>query len=434
MKPLYYVFSSFVLLLTQSVFATQFHTEKWLTSNGARVIFYQAKEVPMLDVSLAFNAGSAQDQQDFGLSNLTAQLLNQGNAGLDATAIAEKLADSGAQFGAENSKDMVVFNLRTLTTPEALQKALGTFSTIINHPDFPKDALEMEKKQLLMAIEQTKESPDEIANQVFFKKLYQNHPYAHAINGNPTTLASLNRDKVVRFYKQFYVANNAILVMVGDIDSKKAHALAEQLTKEMPKGNAAISVPKAEPLSNQEKIAIDFPSSQTIIRLGQLGISHEDPNYFPLLVGNYILGGGSLVSRLSQEVREKRALTYGVSSEFAPMFGQGPFLISLSTKNKEADNALAVTQDTLQRFINEGPGDEELAAAKQFITGSYPLSLASNRSIATLLLRAAFYHLPDNYLDTYVQQINAVTKEQIQHAFQQQLHASRFVLIKVGQA
>jgi zinc protease len=171
-----------------------------------------------------------------------------------------------------------------------------------------------------------------------------------------------------------------------------------------------------------------------MVRLGQVGIDHSNPNYFPLMVGNYILGGGSMVSRLSQEVREKRGLTYGIDSQFAPMPGEGPFIISLSTKNKETANALKITEDTLHTFINEGPNKQELEAAKQYLTGSFPLSLASNRSIATLLLRMAFYHLPDNYLDTYVARINAVTQDEIKKAFKQQINPEKLLLITVGQS
>lgn len=434
MKFVYCLLSSLLILFSNFVNANIFKTEKWSTPNGVRVVFYPAKEVPMLDLSLAFAAGSSFDGSQFGLSSLTTRLLNQGSAGQDATAIAEALADTGAQFHAENSRDMVVFNLRTLSQKEALNKSLATFTQIINHPDFPDDAFEREKKQLLMSIEQAKESPDDVANKVFFKKLYQDHPYAHSVNGTSKTINGLSKDQVIQFYKNYYVANNALLVIVGAIDSQTAHLLADKLTQDLPKGNPAITISKALQINKEEKISINFPSSQTIIRMGQLGIDHSNPDYFPLLVGNYILGGGSLVSRLAYEVREKRGLTYGVNSEFAPMLGQGPFLISLSTKNQEANKALQITQDTLKKFIHEGPSEQELTAAKLYITGSFPLSLASNQSIAGLLLRAAFYHLPDDYLDTYVAKINAVTSKQIQQAFQKQVNTQALLLVKVGQS
>lgn len=426
--------TALIVLFSQNVLSNTFKTEKWLTKNGVPVVFYQAMEVPMLDISMAFAAGSAYDGTKHGLSALTAHLMNQGNAGKDATAIAEGLANTGAQFDADTSRDMTVFSLRTLTKKDALEQSTNLFNQIINHPDFPDEAFESEKQQQLMSIEQVDESPDDVASINFFQTLYQDHPYAHPVNGTIPTLSTVSKKQVIDFYKQYYISNNAVLVMVGALDSNQAHQLAEQLTRELPKGKAADSIPKAVQLSNAEKINIPFPSSQTIVRLGQIGIDHHNPNYFPLIVGNYILGGGALVSRLAVEVREKRGLTYGVDSQFVPMPGEGPFIISLSTKNDQATNALDITHNTLNRFISNGPSKEELDSAKKYLTGSFPLSLSSNRSIASLLLRMAFYHLPDNYLDTYVDRVNAVTNEEIKQAFKTQVNPDKLLLVTVGQS
>lgn len=423
-----------ILGLPQVGVANTFETEKWLTSNGVRVVFYPAIEVPMLDVSLAFAAGSAYDGSQHGLSALTSHMMNQGSAGQDATAIAEALADTGAQSSIETTRDMVVFNLRTLVSPEALAQSTLTFTQIINHPDFPDEAFIREKKQQLMAIEQVQESPEEIADLNFFKALYRQHPYAHSVNGTKETVSALTKNQLIEFYHRYYIANSAVLIMVGAINSQEAHALAEKLTKELPKGTLPAPITRAPQLTQAEQINIPFPSSQTMIRLGQIGIDHHTPNYFPLILGNYILGGGSLVSRLAVEVREKKGLTYGIDSQFAAMPGEGPFLISLSTRNDQTQQAIDMVRNILNTYINQGPSDQELLAAKQYLTGSFPLSLASNRSIATLLLRMTFYNLPENYLDTYISRIQAVTKDQIKEAFKEQVHPDKLLLVTVGQS
>jgi zinc protease len=237
----------------------------------------------------------------------------------------------------------------------------------------------------------------------------------------------------MQFYKRYYVGKNATLVMVGAIDSKQAHQLAQQLTADLVKGEHAKAIPQAGKLDRAATINIPFPSSQTIVRMGQIGIDHHHPDYFPLMVGNYILGGGSLVSRLSIEVREKRGLTYGVDSQFMPMPGEGPFIIGLSTRNNQAGNALNVMVNTLNLFINDGPDEQEIKAAKSYLTGSFPLSLSGNRTIASLLLRMAFYHLPDDYLDTYAARINAVTADEIKQAFRQQINPDKMLLVTVGE-
>ncbi len=418
--------------LSDGFAAKPYAPTQWQTKNGARVVFFQAMEVPMLDISIAFSAGSAYDDAHFGLSALTTRLINQGNAGHDANDIADKLAETGAQFDAQSTRDMVALSLKTLTTQSALKEATDTFAMIINHPDFPLQSFNREKNQQLMGIAQDLESPDKVADQTFFKALYQKHPYAHPIYGTREHVNAITIEQVRTFYHQFFVSHNAVLVMVGAIDESTARQLAENLTKDLAQGKGAAEIPRATPLTEEVNLEIEFPSSQTMLRLGQLGINHHDKNYFPLLVGNYTLGGGALVSRLANEVREKRGLTYGVYSQFSPMPGLGPFLISLSTQTKQANTALDITRETLSAFVKQGPNKKELFAAKHYLTGSFPLSLASNRNIADMLLKIAFYHLPEDFLDTYTANINAVTAEQIKDAFQQTLHPDALLQVAVG--
>ena len=434
MKNRFTLITLLMLALPQASVAKSFETAQWQTKNGTKVIFYQAMEVPMLDISIAFRAGSAYDQENFGLSALTARLLNQGSNGVSAKIIAEKLADTGAQYEEENNQDMIVFNLKTLTTPDALKKANETYASIISHPDFPESSFQREKNQQLMAITQAQESPDEIANQTFFQLLYKKHPYAHPINGTKESVSALTILQVRDFYHQYFVSSNAVIVLVGAIDQPLAHQLAEAIIKDLPIGQKALETPKATALTEEMNIEVRFPSSQTILRLGQLGITHHDENYFPLMVGNYILGGGALVSRLANELREKRGLTYGVYSQFSPMPGIGPFLISLSTRHSQTKEAIDITRKTLRSFVQTGPNEHELLAAKQYLTGSFPLSLASNRSIANMLLKVAFYHLPENYLETYVERINAVRINDIKMAFQQQIIPTKMLEITIGKA
>ena len=420
------------LFIANTTTAASFETEQWQTKNGVRVVFYPAMEVPMLDINLAFAAGSAYDGEHFGLSTLTTQLLNQGNKGFNASEIAEKLEKTGAQFSSETSRDMVVLSLRTLTRLDALNEATDAFSLIINQPDFPEEPFNRQKNQQLISIKQILESPEDVANQTFFQVLYGKHPYAHPTIGDAIHVAALTRDQVRDFYHHYFVANNAVLVLVGAIDTKTAHQLADKLVANLPMGKEPPPLPEASPLTKSESIDIPFPSSQTMVRIGQLGITHHTPRYFALLVGNNILGGGSLVSTLAVELREKRGLTYGVYSQFSPMPGIGPFIISFSTRNDQATAASQLTKDILQSFIKNGPTAAQLQATKQYLTGGFPLSLASNRNIAEILLKIVFYHLPPNYLNTYVQHINEVTVDDVKNAFQAQISPNALLEVSVG--
>lgn len=425
-----YAAASF-LFFTATWATAPFETYTWETKKGVHVIFYPAMEVPMLDLSIAFAAGSAYDQDAFGLSTLTTRLLNQGSNGLNANIIAERLAQTGAQYGGGSAQDMAVLSLKTLVRPDALQQAIETFSSILTHPDFPQEAFEHEKNQQLMAISETEESPEAIANQTFFQVLYKTHPYGHPIIGDRNHLDRITNKQVRDFYNQYFVSQNAILVMVGAIDKATAHRLSERVTEDLPKGVAAKPIPIAEPLTEAMDIEVHFPSKQTLLRLGQLGVVHQDKDYFPLMVGNYILGGG-MDSRLSLELREKRGLTYGVSSQFVPLTGKGPFLISFSTKNSQAKMAIDSTRKQLLSFITLGPNAHELTAAKQYLMGSFPISLSSNRNIADVLLKMSFYHLPEDYLKTYLSKINAVSIQDIKNAFQHLINPNKLLQVSVG--
>ena len=409
-----------------------FKTIEWTTKNGVHVIFHPAMEVPMLDVSIAFAAGSAYDKSHWGLSALTTRLLNEGSSGLDANTVAERLANTGAQYAGSNNQDMVVLSLKTLTEPQALTAAVDVFSSIVAHPNFAESVVLREKNQQLMAIDRALESPETVAYQTFLQVLYQKHPYAHPVMGTRETVAELTIGDVRHFYHQFFVGHNATMVLVGAIDEPSARRLVTRMTADLPAGRLAPVVPAATPTTGPMDIVVPFASAQTVVCLGQLGITHHDEDYFPLMVGNYILGGGSLVSQLAQELRESRGLTYGVSSQFSPMPGVGPFLINLSTKNNQAKTAIEVTRAVVSSFVKKGPSDNELLAAKRYLTGAYPLSLASNRSIADIMLKMAFYHLPDDYLVTYLSNVNAVQKKDIIRAFQQKILPNRWLQITVG--
>lgn len=429
-KCFFIIFLSYFVL--GNTYSFTLKTERWQTSNGVSVVFHQAEEVPMVITKIAFKAGSAYDGPYFGLSALTTELLNQGSANLSAAEVGEKLANIGAQYESATDRDKIVFSLKTLSKEPALSEAVSLFSLILSKPVFSQQAFNQEKNRQLLAIKQMQESPSDVANHLFFAKLYQDHPYAHPVYGTAEKVKNIYRSQVLNYYKQYFVSDNAVLIIVGAIDSQQAHQLAETITKNLNRGKAAENITPATGLVNANRADLPFPSSQTMLRIGQLGIDYHNPDYFPLLVGNYILGGGTLVSELAFEVREKRGLSYGVYSQFLPLSGIGPFVISLSTRNEQADKALQVSLDVLKNFIDKGPSEKELTAAKQYLIGNYPLSFASNQNIAEILLRILFYRLPEDYLETYTAHVDIVKSTDIQKAFKDVIKPERMLIVSVG--
>lgn len=406
--------------------------QHWQTSKGSKVFYYHAPQVPIVDLFVTFYAGSARDGEKAGLAAMTNELLAQGAAGLNADQIALAFENVGADFDSDVDRDTAGMRLRSLSDEKYLKPALETFKLVLSQPAFPdKDFKRLQASQLA-TIKFSEQSPQTVAKNQFFKSLYQNSSYGSPIIGQHNTVAKLTTEECKRFYQQYYVTNNAVIVMVGDLSLQQAKDMAEQLTADMKPGKKAPSLTPADMQEASQTVNIDFPSSQTVIWLGQIGLSRDTPDYFPITVGNYTLGGGTLVSRLSKNVREDRGLSYAIWSQFYLLASPGPFVISLGTKNSQTEEALTITQQTLQRFIKEGPTEQELNDAKKNLIGSFPLALNSNRKIANVLNAIGVYDLPLDYLDTYRDNVSKVTQQQVKKAFQQHIHPNKLLTVTVG--
>ncbi len=406
--------------------------EHWTTKNGARVYFVHAPELPMVDMRIVFDAGAARDEDDPGLSILTNGLLAEGAGGLTANEIAERFESIGARFGNSAHRDMATLSLRTLSEKKIFDQAVATLTTILTTPDFPKAAFERERSRLLTTLKRHKQSPGTQADEAFFGAVYEGHPYRLMSTGTEDGINGLTINKLKSFYKKYYVARNAVLAIVGDLDRSAAEQLAETILGLLPEGQPAADLPKVVALTEGKTIRIDHPSTQTHILVGQPGMKRGDPDYFALYVGNHMLGGSGLVARLSNEIREKRGLAYSSYSYFMPMRESGPYTIGLQTKNESAEEALAVLQETIGQFVKEGPTAEELDASKKNITGGFPLRISSNKKIINYIGMIGFYGLPLDYLDTFNSKVQAVTIEDIKNAFQKRIHMDKMVTVMVG--
>jgi len=427
---------------------------QWRTGNGARVLFVYSPQVDLLDVRLIFAAGSSRDKQDkAGLALLTNALLGEGAEDKDATAIAQAFDRLGAEFSTSAYRDMAIVSLRSISPyPEyfspggalgadfrntRLKHSIALLTEVLGQPSFPEDALIRIKNQLLAGFEQDKQNPGKQAGTLLFERLYGAHPYGHPREGTAQTIARIGTDDVRDFYQRAYNASNAVIVMVGYLPSSPemsvleiAKAMSEQIASALPKGEALAELPApTEPAAGRSHI--EYPSQQTHLLLASLGIKRSDPDYAALYLGNQILGGG-FGSRLTEEVREKRGLTYGIYSGFTPMAAKGPFIISAQTKAQQSEGTLKLIQQILADFIASGPTEAELAAAKRELSGSYPLTLMSNADIAGQLGAIGFYNLPLNQLELFMQQIQQVTADDIKAAFARHLNAEKLVIVSAG--
>lgn len=428
LRPLFLVAA---VLFTGAVHALP-EIQSWTTDNGTRVLFVEATELPMVDIRVVFDAGSARDADQPGVASLTNDLLDQGAAGLDAGAIARGFEQQGSNLGGGIGRDMAWLTLRSLSDKKLLTPSFDLFTRVLAQPDFPAADFKREQQRTLTGLEYKKQKPGSIASEAFYLNVYGEHPYASEPDGTEDSVAALTVADLKAFYKRYYVARNALIVMVGDVSAKQARAMSEALSDAIPKGKKADSLRAVAPLKNGETLFIEFPSSQSHVLMGAPGMRRGDPDYFPLYVGNHVLGGSGLVSRISQEIREKRGLSYSAYSYLAPLKELGPYTLGFQTRNNQRDEALKVLRDTLQAFIDDGPTAAELKSSVSNIVGGFPLRVASNGKIIEYLAVIGFYDLPLDYLATFNDKIKSVTAEQIRDAYKRRVNVEDMVTITVG--
>ena len=409
--------------------------QHWSLDNGAQIYFVETHQIPMVQFAVGFDAGSARDPKSLkGLARFVSDMIEEGAEGMDSDMIAQRLESVGAQYSNGNGRDMSVFELRSLSDEQTLESAVQVFADILQKPSFPADAVERIRDRMLVGLRQQLQSPGSVVSRAFYTNLFKNHPYSNPPSGEAEEVARIDRNDLINFHRRYFVGANAVLAIVGDLSEEQARFWANKIVGGLPTGDTPEKLDDVPQSDQDDVLTIPFPSSQTHMMIGQIGIRRDDPDYFPLYVGNYILGGSGLISRLSGEIRQERGLAYSVYSYFIPMQQNGPFIINLQTRNDNGALAEELVSQTVTEFVQRGPTQEELDVAKKNITGSFPLRINSNKKIANNLLSIAFYDLPLDYLETYSEKVNSVTLEQVKEAFKSRVFPDRLLRVFVGGA
>ena len=406
--------------------------QHWNTANGARVYFVPIRELPMVDIKLVFDGGSARDQGLPGLARFTNSMLQEGAGPYDADAIAEHLAVLGAELSTDSARDMASVGLRVLSDPAVRDRAGELLGLIVGKPSFPPDALQRVRGQRLVELQEEQQSPADVATRAFYANAFSDHPYSLPPSGTEASLAAIKVPDLQRFHQRYYVSRNVVVVIVGDLERAQAELLAAKVVAKLSEGEPARQPPTAPPVETPIHRSIAFPSAQTHILVGRPAISRLDDDYYALYVGDHILGGGDLVSVLFEEVRERRGLAYSVGSYITPMRVEGPYIMSLQTRSDKAREAVDLMRTLLIRFVKDGPTAAQLGAAKKNITGGFPLRIDSNRNILSYVAMIGFYGLPLDYLDTFNERIDAVTIDDVRSAFARHIDPQRLITIMVG--
>ncbi|WP_066255294.1 M16 family metallopeptidase [Hydrogenophaga flava] len=413
--------------------------QHWTHASGARVYLVASPSIPMLDVQIDFDGGSRRDPADrSGLATATASMVSAGVAAqgehpaLDENALSEAWVDLGAQLGVSAGLERFGVSLRTLTEPELLERALALAARQLAAPAWPEAVWQRDRQRWLGALKEAETRPGTLASRAFAQAVYGDHPYGREVTA--ATLDAMSVDDMRRFYRRHAAACRAQIVMVGAIDRATAGRIADRLVAALaPNGCEPLpAVAEVAPLASAVERRIPFDAAQAQVLIGQPGHRRNDPDFFPLFIGNYILGGGGFVSRLTTDVREKRGLSYSAYSYFAPGLHAGAFQLGLSTRPDQADQAIQVAREVVRRFVADGPTEAELQAAKDYLVTGFALRFDSNRKLLDNVANIAWNGLPLDYLESWTRRVDAVTTADIRRAFARVLQPERMVTVVVG--
>ena len=431
-----------VVFYTQSAWAL-LPIQHWSEPSGAQVWLVESPAIPMVDVQIDFDAGSRRDPAPLaGLASAVAGMATKGvravgdAPALDENALGEAWADLGANLDVTATGDSLGFSLRSLTTPDLLGKAAHLAARQLAEPAWPADIWQREQARWSAALRESRTRPATVASEAFAPAVYGSHPYGQRVN--EASLARIGVADMAQFHDRYLQACRARVAIVGALNRERAQALVATLLARLPASGPAgacaplPAVAEVQPLAAPVQKDIAFASAQAHVLIGQPGFARSDPDFLTLLVGNHILGGGGFVSRLTEEVREKRGLSYSVYSGFNPGLHAGAFVISLQTRPDQAAQAVQVARDVLARFVAQGPTPAELRAAKDNLIGGFALRIDSNRKLLGNVVNIATNDLPLDYLDHWRQRVEAVTVADIRSAMQRALQPDRMVTVTVG--
>ncbi len=402
--------------------------------NGLRVIMVDHHELPIVAIELMVKAGSVHESREKpGLAHIVAQLLREGTRTKESLEISESIDFIGGSLSVDCEYDSS--SVTTTALVKHFETILDLLSEVTRFPVFNAKEIELHRDKTITAILREKDNKASIASRHFSEMLYGGHPYANPPIGTAKGLKAISRDEIIQFHKTHYLPNNSILTVVGDIDYEKTLAGIKKTFGDWKRGEVlSPALPPVTKIDGYKIRIVNKPDlTQTEIRLGHMGIARDDPDYFALMLLNHIFGRGP-ASRLYTKVRSEKGLTYGANSGFAARKLRGPFYVRTYSKNETAIETLLVVLDELKKLKSGGVTKEELASAKSFYVGHYPLSMETAAQIASRIIVQEFYGLPEDYIEKYLDSVMAVSMKDIEGAIKRVLDPGNMVITLVSKS
>ncbi|HJU61208.1 MAG TPA: pitrilysin family protein [Candidatus Binatia bacterium] len=405
--------------------------QRSVLDNGIILLTSEQRALPMVSIELLIDAGSRHDPPNQeGLANLTARLLTYGTQRRNALQISDTLDFVGARLSAACGEDLASVSMTVL------KKDLGTglelLAEVLTTANFPQEEIDRQKQSIIASIRAREENPGDIAQRRFVAVLYPQSPYGRPVEGQEASVKALEQKTLKAFYERYYRPNRTIVSIVGDISHQEiARALNEALHSWQEGDPATAPVPPSE-IGSSETIRVHKDLTQANIVLGHNGVGRENPDYYAIQVMNYILGGGGFSSRTLDSIRNERGLAYSVYSYFSAEKGHGTFELVMQTKNETALEAIRIANVEIRRMREELVTEEELKDAKDYLIGSFPLRLDTNRKVANFWAQVEYFQLGLDYPDRYGDFIQKVSREDVRRVAQKYLKPESLITVIVA--
>jgi zinc protease len=404
---------------------------KVISPGGIEAWLVEEHSIPLITVQIGFRGGAAIDPKGkAGLANMVSSLLDEGAGDLDSAAFQQQLEDKAIRLGFDARMDRFSGSLMTLT--EERDEAFRLLGLALNLPRFDDQPVERIRKQIIVSLRHRLEDPNRIANQTLSEHLFGAHPYGRPVEGTEQSVSQVEVADLRKFVKDRFTKDNLSTVVVGDINAKELEILLDKTFGALIDKGPNADTPEAQIRADGHIQVVEKNIPQSVVAFGHGAVKRDDPDWYAAYVVNYILGGGGFSSRLMHEVREKRGLAYSVGSYLYPYEHAGLFQGHVATANERVAESIKLIRAEIARLQADGPSKTELANAKTYITGSFPLSLDSNSKIARLLVMVRMRGLGIDYIDRRNSFIEAVTLDDVKRVARTLFDPENLVFIVVG--
>lgn len=405
--------------------------KRTVLSNGMVLLTSEQRTLPMVSIELLVDAGSAHESApQAGLANLTAKLLTYGTKRRSAVQINETLDFIGASFETGCGQDTASLSMTVL------KKDLGTglelLADVLTQPTFPQPEIDRQKQAIIATIRATEENPGAVAGKAFAATLFPQSPYGRPVEGTETSVKALQQKNLQDFFARYYRPNRSIIAVVGDVSEQEIASLLETALRSWSKGEPSAVATAPVKIGPAKLVRVNKDLTQANIVMGHSGVTRGNPDYYAIQVMNYVLGGGGFSSRAMDSIRNERGLAYSVYSFFAAERSHGTFEFVMQTKNESAMEAIRIANDEIRRMREEPVSDQELNDAKDYLIGSFPLRLDTNRKVANFLAQVEYFKLGLDYPDRYPDLIRSVNGADVLRVAKQYLHPEMLITVIVG--